>query len=360
MRLSSKKPGGVRVNVAEPLAACVASSSALVPQDENVAARFRFDNFVVGESNRAATRACEMILSGRRDLNPLYLHGGSGLGKTHLLRALASELAEKTPLIVRFETADRFRSRFVEYLKKGEMEEFRRIYRSECDVLLLDDLHVLSKSEAIQSELLALVDDFVNSGRQVVFTSDRPVTDLKRFDERLCSRMHGGVPIEIEPPDIQLKVNLYQVKSAERGLHFDLEQAKRLAQYPVQSVRELEGVLKRFHMCAQILGVKKAWADIEQMLGRHVPQMGTLEFIKDFARSYATTLTELRGSARRAQIADKRRALVVLLRDHFGLSYASIGNHLRRNHGSVMYMYKKGWPQDVPMHRDVQQNLPTV
>jgi chromosomal replication initiator protein len=208
--------------------------------------RSRFDNYVVGSANRLAVAAARAVAESPGGVyNPLFVYGGSGLGKTHLLGAIGNEAVSRAPgLSVEYLPLEDFIEQIHAAVAVGEMERFKQRY-GRVDVLLLDDMQFLTGRRETQSELLRLLNALQGSGRQIVMTSDRPPSEISDVDERLMSRLSGGLIVDIGIPDFETKVAILRGKAEERKVSFAPGVIEELARLDFSSVRELQGAMNR-------------------------------------------------------------------------------------------------------------------
>src|SRR5215218_880691 len=232
-----------------------------------VEARSRFDNYVVGSANRLAVAAARAVTESPGGVyNPLFVYGGSGLGKTHLLGAIGNEAVVRAPgLSVEYLALEDFIEQIHAAVAVGEMERFKQRY-GRVDVLLLDDMQFLTGRRETQSELLRLLNALQGSGRQIVMTSDRPPSDISDVDERLLSRLSGGLIVDIGAPDFETRVAILRSKSEERKVSFAPGVIEELARLEFTSVRELQGAMNRL-VAQQSLDGTLTPAQVRSVLG---------------------------------------------------------------------------------------------
>ncbi|HKH91812.1 MAG TPA: DnaA/Hda family protein [Gemmatimonadaceae bacterium] len=232
-----------------------------------VETRSRFDNYVVGSANRLAVAAARAVAESPGGVyNPLFVYGASGLGKTHLIGAIGNESVARAPgLSVEYLSLEDFIEQIHAAVAVGEMEQFKKRY-SRVDVLLLDDMQFLTGRRETQSELLRLLNALQGSGRQIVMTSDRPPSDISDVDERLLSRLSGGLIVDIGAPDFETRVAILRSKSEERKVSFAPGVIEELARLDFTSVRELQGAMNRL-VAQQSLDGTLTPAQVRSVLG---------------------------------------------------------------------------------------------
>jgi chromosomal replication initiation ATPase DnaA len=229
--------------------------------------RARFDNYVVGSANRLAVAAARAVAESPGGVyNPLFVYGGSGLGKTHLIGAIGNEAVARAPgLSVEYLSLEDFIEQIHAAVAVGEMERFKQRY-ARVDVLLLDDMQFLTGRRETQSELLRLLNALQGSGRQIVMTSDRPPSEISDVDERLISRLSGGLIVDVGVPDFETKVAILRGKAEEKSVSFAPGVIEELARLEFTSVRELHGAMNRL-VAQQSLDGMLTPAQVRAVLG---------------------------------------------------------------------------------------------
>jgi hypothetical protein len=231
--------------------------------------RFRFDNFVVGSANRLAVAAARAVADAPGTVyNPLFIYSGSGLGKTHLMGAVGYHARQRQPqLRVEYLSLDELVEQLHAAISTGQVEPFRRRYH-EVELLLLDDVQFLTGHRETQTELLRLFNVLQGSGRQIVMTSDRPPAEIPDVDERLVTRLSGGLIVDIGPPEYETRVAILRAKCEERKVNFGSGLLEELARVEFANVRELQGALNRLIAQQQVGSV--SMLDVQAIIGDRV------------------------------------------------------------------------------------------
>ncbi len=231
-------------------------------------ARYRFDNYVVGSANRLAVSAARAVAqSPGATYNPLFIYSSSGLGKTHIMLAIANHARHIQPdLRVEYSTVDEFVNELTEAVAVGSVEPFRQRHQR-AGMLLLDDVQFLAGRRETQSEMLRLFDALQRSGTQVVFTSDRPPSEIADLDERLITRFSGGLVVDVAAPDYETRVAILRMWCEERGTRFEQGVLEAVARIAFGNVRELQGALNRLVACQSLTGTLVTPASVRALLG---------------------------------------------------------------------------------------------
>jgi chromosomal replication initiator protein len=302
--------------------------------------KYTFESFVVGKHNRLAFTAAEMVVRepGQR-FNPLYIYGGVGLGKTHLLNAIGNRLVE-TGCKVLYCSAEQFTHDLVNAIRDRATDQFRAKYR-EIDVLLVDDIQFIVGKESTQEELFHTFNHLHAAGKQVVFTSDCPPSELPRIEERLRNRFEGGLKTDIVTPDFDTRLAILRTKADRQGMHVPQEVLELIAQRIESNVRELEGALNHVWMHAVMQAQPVDSRLAASVLDRVAPQRSVCapaRTIERVAAYFGLTPADLTGRRRTADIAHARQVAMYLLRTENNLSLPAIGEHLGgRDHSTVSH-----------------------
>ncbi len=322
----------------------------------NLNPRYRFENFVVGSNNELAFAAAQGVVSHLGiKFNPLFIYGGVGLGKTHLLQAIGNEILRKynNTKKVRYATTEQFTNELINALKNQTIDEFRQKFR-EIDVLILDDVHFLSGKNKSQEELFHTFNELYNSSKQIVFSSDRAPRMIPDIEERLQSRFEGGLVVDITPPDFETRLAILRLKNQEKNYFLPDFSLEIIAEKITKNIRELEGALN--YVAFRVKNVTNLNKEkIENLLKDYLKQsfkkVSPKKIIKIVAEFYNLKEEDLIKKIRRKEIIKPRQVLMYLLREVSKLSYNTIGELLNnRDHTTVLYSYEK-------IEKEIQQNF---
>jgi chromosomal replication initiator protein len=306
--------------------------------------RFTFDTFVVGPSNRLAHAAAISVAENPgQTYNPLFIYGGVGLGKTHLLHAIGNHCRAQGRDVC-YISSETFTNDLVQSIRNKTMAEFRSRYRTP-DVLLIDDIQFIANKESTQEELFHTFNALHSQGRQVVISSDRPPKAMVTLEERLQSRFEWGLMADIQIPDIETRQAILQTKAEESGLYVPRQVIEFIAQHVRNNIRELEGALNKIIAYAQLSGgaidddiVTVALAD----LGRQPERMTVEQIITAVCNHYGVTAEQLTSRKRSRAIAFPRQMVMYLARTETDASLPQIGEKLGgRDHTTILYGYEK-------------------
>jgi len=316
--------------------------AALDPRDSRPNPRYVFDTFVVGASNHFAFAAAQAVAQNPgRTWNPLFLHGDSGLGKTHLLHAVAAAILEKQGGgRVAIVSSERYTNDFVAALSKGMMDEFRRKYR-ECSALLVDDVQFLAGKDKTAEEFFHTFNELHDHHVQIVLSSDRPPKELKGLDERLCSRFEWGMRVQIEAPEFETRAAILQKKASVEGIDLPDDVTELLAQHIRSNVRELEGALMRVAAFASLKKEPITLQLARDVLGDIIPPPGyrpPIEKIQDaVAMHYGLTVAKLTSPSREQKVALPRQVAMYLCRELAKEKFQSIAEKFnKKDHTTVI------------------------
>ncbi|MCF7675858.1 MAG: chromosomal replication initiator protein DnaA [Akkermansiaceae bacterium] len=307
-----------------------------------------FSSFVVGANNQFAHAACEAVArKSKTGYNPLFIHGGSGLGKTHLMQAIGQELIRKHPACrIVYLTCEKFTNEFIDGVRRGEIEKFRSRYRKP-DVLLIDDIQFLAGKERSQEEFFHTFNTLLDGRNQVILSSDRPASEIKSLEPRLVSRFECGLTVEIQPPLMETRLAILKQKSADWKVRVDESIFVYLAENIRSNVRRLEGALMRVASFASLAGesvtVDKIEPLLRDLLVEESSRIISIDSIqKTVAEHYDIRLADMISRRRPASIAFPRQVAMYLSRNLTKGSLMEIGEAFGgRDHGTVIHACKK-------------------
>jgi len=309
--------------------------------------RFSFKNFVVGKGNQFAYAAALAVAeSPGKTYNPLFIYGGTGLGKTHLSQAIGNFVKEQdSGKRVYYTAAEKFMNEMVYAIQNRKTIEFKNKYRSK-DLLILDDIHFLADKESLQEEIFHTFNSLYGAGRQIVMTSDRPPKDIPSLQERLLSRFQWGLVVDIKPPDLETRIAILKNKAARDGIGIPDDVSYYIAGSVKSNVRELEGCLIRLLAYSSLTGremnVETAREVLKEIVGPERPRI-TAEGIQRVVADYFDLSEDaIRGKRRTASVALSRQIAMYLCRELTDLSLKEIGARFGgKDHTTVLHAYEK-------------------
>ena len=311
-------------------------------------AEFTFDTFVVGPSNKLAYAASQAVAEHpAQNYNPLLIYGDSGLGKTHLLYAIANVIRrnDQNAKIV-YIKGDDFINEFIELIRAGRGSEFRAKYR-EADLLLVDDVQFVAGKEQVQNEFFHTFNNLYESGKQIVLTSDRPPSEMTLLDDRLRTRFEWGLLADVTPPDLETRLAIVKNKAAALGMDLPDKIASYIAENVTSNVRQLEGTVNKILAYKDLLGseadeetVTRAMQDIIKSSREYIP---TPDNILDYiSKYYGVDKEVICGQQRVKDAVAARQIAMYLIRSITKLSVVDIGKVFdNRDHSTVLYSLKQ-------------------
>lgn len=314
----------------------------------NLNPKYRFESFVVGSNNELARAACIAVANNLgRSYNPLFIYGGVGLGKTHLLQSVGNAILEKDPnKKVRYISSESFTNEVVEAIRKQTMTQFKDKYR-QIDLLIIDDIQFLASKEKTQEEFFYTFNALYESNKQIIISSDRPPKAIPTLEERLRSRFEGGMIADIGAPDLETRVAILQKKLLEKKFTLAENVINYIATNIQNNVRELEGAINRIIAYCQINSSEPSLENAKHILASIITSPArkattAQKIIETVAAFYAAEVADLTGKSRKKEIVRPRQIAMYLLREEIKSSFPLIGQELGgKDHTTAMHAYQK-------------------
>ena len=309
--------------------------------------RYTFETFVVGKNNMFASAACLAVADSPAEAyNPLFIYGGVGLGKTHLMHAIGHFILQKDPSKrVEYVTTEMFTNELINAIQNHKTAEFRDYYRT-VDVLLIDDIQFLARAERTQEEFFHTFNALHSAHKQIVICSDRPPKEIPKLEERLSSRFEWGLIADVQRPDYETRVAILQRKAKDEQIPVTEEAIKLIAERVESNIRELEGCLTKLNAYAALTGgpmdEHMAQAALREVFQRVAPrQLDCDTIINVVAQFYSVTPDEIRGPKRNRDMVMARQVAMFLCRDQGNISFPRIGQAFSRDHSTVQHACEK-------------------
>jgi chromosomal replication initiator protein len=327
-----------------------------------------FDNFAASPSNQVAYAAALAVSNNLGTAyNPLFLYGGVGVGKTHLTHAVARKILKTNPdKKVMFCPGDKFTNELIESIQEHTTPRFRKKYRN-LDLLIVDDVQFIAGKNSVQEEFFNTFNAIVPAGGQIILTSDRPPNEIKNLEDRLRSRFLGGLIVDIQPPDFELRTAILLIKAQEKGIEIDIEAAKIIAEQ-ISDCRHLEGTLLSIY--AKILGIKER-IDLDvvesfftQKVENKSQKVDPADVIKTVCSYYNVRQSQIKSPLRTDSIALPRQIIMYILRDKLKMNLDTAAYTIKRkDHTTVMHATEKIsrlMMKDPVFKKDVDNILSTL
>lgn len=333
----------------QPQAPARAVGDPLLLKRARLVADYTFDNFAVGSTNQLAFAAAEAVAQNPgRAYNPLFIWGGVGVGKTHLMQAIAHILLQKNPeLKVICCPGEEFTNEIVDAIRTKTTMAFKDRYRK-MELLLLDDVQFLAGKDTAQEEFFHTFNAIQRAGGQIVLTSDRPPSEITKLEDRLRSRFEAGLIVDVANPDFELRTAIVLIKSEQMGIKLEMEGAQMIAE-KYESAREMEGFMKHLLLARHKMPGASAGEIISHLLGdgglsaelRMRKGVRPMDVLRVTANEFGIKVTQMKGNRRLARIVLPRQVAMYLMRHELGLQLEGIADYFAKDHTTVMHSVEK-------------------
>ena len=311
-------------------------------EKKTVLDEYTFDSFIEGSSNKFAKAACLAVANTpASDFNPLFIHGNSGLGKTHLLCAVINHMREKYPrLKIVYKKCEDFMNELIAAISTYTTQEFKEKYRG-ADVLLIDDIQFIAGKESTQEEFFHTFSYLYESNKQIILTSDRPPHEIKPLEDRLRTRFEGGLIADIQPPSRELRAAIIKKKSDSMNLPISNDMVEYIAGRLHENIRQIEGVIKKLSAMHFMNGIEVNKASVDEVISVIDPGNIPVDILVDkiistVATYYGVTVDEIKSNKRTDAVANARHIAIYIIRRLTDKSYNEIGSVFGRDHSTVM------------------------
>lgn len=348
----------------KPKAADSAAATGSFGHRDMLNADYTFSTFVVGRNNEFAHAASFSISEnpGKENYNPLFICGPTGMGKTHLLNAVGNHIRLNFPhLRILYVSAERFLNECISSIRRSEMDRFRLRYRDKCDVLLMDDIQVLGRGEAVQEEFFHTLNDFFEKDQQVIVASDRMPKDIKGLEDRIRTRLEWGLIADIQMPDIETRVAILKYKAERKNIMLAHDVVTHVARISKRSIRELEGNLNKIKMFSELQGIPIDMELAKRVLSTHddIATITIDDIQKMVADHYKVRLPDMKSKTRTKPLVVARQVAMFLVKKHLDKSLVDIGRSFGgKDHTTVMNALRRIEDQlnkDSEIKRDIEE-----
>lgn len=336
-----------------------------VNPETNLNPKYTFKNFVVGSFNEFAHAAAQSVVKKPGSAyNPLFIWGGVGLGKTHLIQAIGNTLIEEQPSTkVRYISSEKYMAEIVDALRNQEIQQLKEKYRS-FDLLIVDDIQFLGKTEKIQEEFFHTFNALFERNKQIVISSDRPPAAIPTLEARLRSRFEGGMMADIGEPDFETRLTILKKKTEEKHTVLDEEIVSLIAQTIKNNIRELEGVLNKIILMSKMTNMPITIDETKKILNQliYAPKKFATpkKVIKTIADFYELTEKDLMNNSRKKAMVRPRQIAMYVLRDDLKCSFPFIGEKLgKKDHTTAIHAYKK-IKNELKINQDLEEELKLI
>ncbi len=319
------------------------------PTTSLVNPKFTFDSFVVGSSNEFIFAAAKAVAEQPGDsYNPLFIYGGTGLGKTHILMAIANHIRKTSPSTrVLYATCEQFTNQLIEGLSKGKSTanaQFRKRYRN-VDVLLIDDVQFLAKKQGIQTEFFHTFNELVLQNKQVVLTSDRPPREIEVLEERLRTRFEGGLLADVQAPDLETRIAILKRKAEEQKCVIDIKVLSYIAEMGDGDIRTLIGKLTKVIFASKLhersITIDLVNDALKESAGEKQEEIQVDDIINCVCNFYKVSKNDITGKKKNKEFTEPRQICMYLITEMMNLPLVTVGQKFGRDHATVIYSRNK-------------------
>ena len=312
----------------------------------NLNPKYTFDTFVVGSNNKFAHAASLAVAESPGEIyNPLFLYGGAGLGKTHLMHSIAHHIINNRPdLRVLYVTSEKFTNELINAIKDDKNEEFRTKYRS-VDVLLIDDIQFIAGKERTQEEFFHTFNTLHEANKQIILSSDRPPKEIPTLEDRLRSRFEWGLIADIQAPDFETRMAIVKKKADMLDLQLSDNVVRIIAEKIKTNIRQLEGTVNKIKALTiytnESPSISMAQRIIKEIIIENHPAEITVDrILQEVAAAFDVTADDIKSTNRRANVSLARKIAIYIFKDVKGMTFIQIGNVLNKNHSTMTIHYQ--------------------
>ncbi len=340
-------------------------TSESVNSNHNLNKQYTFETFIIGHNNELAYAASTAVSKNPgNQYNPLFIYGGVGLGKTHLMQAVGNKLLGENPRArVLYSSSEKFTNDFIKSIQQKKVDEFKNVYRS-VDMLLIDDIQFIAGKEQTQEEFFHTFNELRDKGKQIIITSDRLPKDIPAIEQRLISRFEWGMVVDISPPNLETRIAIIKTKLAKKDINLSEEIINYIAENIVSNVRELEGALNKITVFSQVGNKQISLDQVKSVLGTIINSKKKVVSIRKIAETvanfYSVTVDDLIKQSRKKEFVKPRQVAMYITRKELASSFPTIGEFFGgRDHTTVMHGVEK-LEKAVAIEDPIKQELELI
>lgn len=326
--------------------------------------KYVFENFVVGKGNELAHAACRAVAANPgRAYNPLFIYGGVGLGKTHLLQAIGHEVTKEKSKIL-YVTSEKFTNDYIQSVKSGKAKDFKDFYRN-VDLLLIDDIQFMAGKDGTQEEFFHTFNELHQTNKQIILTSDRPPKSIPALEKRLLSRFEWGMIVDVSKPDIETRVAILETKCKEKNYLLEPEILYFIANNVQSNIRELEGALNRLIVFHEFNNSKPTIDSTKSVLNSLISSIQAKSItckniIESVSSFFDINIKDIVGKSRKKELVYPRQVSMFLMRKEINTSYPTIGSELGgRDHTTAMHAFNK-IVKEIENSEKIRQDIESI
>jgi chromosomal replication initiator protein len=326
--------------------------------------KYVFETFIVGKGNELAHAACKAVAANPgKSYNPLFIYGGVGLGKTHLIQAIGHEVSKLNKKVL-YVTSEKFTNEYIAAVKSGKGKDFKDIYRN-VDLLLVDDIQFMAGKDGTQEEFFHTFNELHQTDKQIVITSDRPPKSIPALEKRLLSRFEWGMIADVTVPNIETRVAIIEAKCKEKNYSLSPNITFFIANNVQNNIRELEGVLNRLIVFHEFNNTKPTIDSTKNILSNLLTNTKSKSLtpkiiIESVSSFFDVSLKDITGKSRKKELVYPRQLTMYIMREEVGTSYPTIGNELGgRDHTTAMHAYNK-IKREIVDNEKIKQDIDSI
>lgn len=342
----------------------VSENEGIVINKYGLNSRYTFDQFIVGKGNELANAACRAVAANPGNAyNPLFIYGGVGLGKTHLLQAIGHEVINKTDRVM-YVTSEKFTNDYIQAVKSGQAKDFKDRYRN-VDLLMIDDIQFMAGKDGTQEEFFHTFNELHQTNKQIIITSDLPPKSIPAFEKRLLSRLEWGMIVDIVHPDLETRMAILETKCKEKNYSLNCDILEYIANNIKSNIRELEGALNRLIAFHEFNNSKPTVESTKSVLNGLISSaksksISCKDIVESVSSFFNVSIKDITGKSRKKELVYPRQISMYLMRKEINSSYPTIGYELGgRDHTTAMHAFNKIM-KEVEESERIRQDIESI